>query len=516
MGKFLKRRLGALRRQRRPARAITRWLRAGGCEWCPGVAYTNVGTSYGYGLVATRTLRRGEVLCAVPRRAAFGGGAAAAKDEGDTQRCLATRLLREKLARGAASRWAPFLATLTFAPCPWTWSADDVRELDGTELEPVVALKLQRLESEARAARDDLGVDVSDGEYGAACAVVASHANPWFGRSVVPFNCTLNYGAPGNVAFSERGDVVVGRATRTVRAGEELLQQYAESHADLVYRYGFAPDAGEELLEDDVASVTLKDVVALCGAERARAALRSQEKAALESLLRKDEAGVAAALQERDALRAKAAAPGPAPRSRPEVITRVFYGPVTTLLLAAEAVDESPWDGLEGTLTAELRRDGEGTAKLVGVALALLAGDLVGGFRKFEARLRSEGRLFEWDADTTAAGIVVAAAGWGDDGKKCDELLAIAIARGGPGKDPWPALVARAAAIADEADDGGVVEAAVAVARRALFDRAARLGPAAAAGRPASRAAGLAARLKAVERAILGHAQDALMNREFR
>ena len=30
------------------------------------------------------------------------------------------------------------------------------------------------------------------------------------------------------------------------------------------------------------------------------------------------------------------------------------------------------------------------------------------------------------------------------------------------------------------------------------------------------RAAGLAARLKAVERAILGHAQDALMNREFR
>ena len=53
--------------------------------------------------------------------------------------------------------------------------------------------------------------------YAAACALVASHANPWFGGSIVPFNWTLNYGPRPNVSFESEGSVVVGRATRTVR-----------------------------------------------------------------------------------------------------------------------------------------------------------------------------------------------------------------------------------------------------------------------------------------------------------
>ena len=56
----------------------------------------------------------------------------------------------------------------------------------------------------------------------AACALVASEANPWFGGSIVPFNWTLNYAREPNVAFESEAACVVGRAARAIREGEEV------------------------------------------------------------------------------------------------------------------------------------------------------------------------------------------------------------------------------------------------------------------------------------------------------
>ena len=52
-------------------------------------------------------------------------------------------LLAER-AKGAASSWAPLLDCLQrSAACPWMWSAEARRWLDGTELQPVVEMKLK-------------------------------------------------------------------------------------------------------------------------------------------------------------------------------------------------------------------------------------------------------------------------------------------------------------------------------------------------------------------------------------
>ena len=164
--KFLKRRrISNASRVSRPSAAIEAWLERRGCRWSKRVRYTNVGTAAGYGLVATADIAKGALLFVAPRRAAFGAGGAEA---GDTQRELAAAMLRERYRYGRSSRWAPFLATLTPAPCPWTWSKEDRALLDGTELEAVVALKRSRLETERRAAADDVGVAVSAAAYGRA------------------------------------------------------------------------------------------------------------------------------------------------------------------------------------------------------------------------------------------------------------------------------------------------------------------------------------------------------------
>ena len=53
-----------------------------------------------------------------------------------------------------------------------------------------------------------------------------SHANPWFGRSLTPFNCTLNYSKEDHITFDEDEDLVIGRARFDTHAGE-LFQTYA-------------------------------------------------------------------------------------------------------------------------------------------------------------------------------------------------------------------------------------------------------------------------------------------------
>ena len=165
--------------------------------WSPKVTYSTRCIA-GFGLIATKPLTKGEVLFVTPKSACL----VSRKDRGDTQRRAATKLIKEARKK-SRSRWRPFLRTLKPAPCPWTWNAKDRALLQGTELEAVVQLKVARLDAERRLVEEVLKERVSRRTYAHACAIVASHANPWFGRSLTPFNCTLNYAKEDHITFEE-------------------------------------------------------------------------------------------------------------------------------------------------------------------------------------------------------------------------------------------------------------------------------------------------------------------------
>ena len=148
--------------------------------------------------------------------------------------------------------------------------------------------------------------------------------NPFFGGSIVPFNCHLNWSEAPNVVFDAEGDDVVGRAERPIAAGDELTQGYADSTAELVYRYGFSPAVDDgtppPTTEEDVVSIRVHAIAAACG----DAAVRRVRQ----------------------------------------------YGP---LLSAAGLADAQTWDGVGDDLTVELSAGATGTAQLVGTAHAPLA-----------------------------------------------------------------------------------------------------------------------------------------------
>lgn len=202
------------------------WLRSRGVSWNEdALTTTTAGVVAGWGVVATEALSAGDVLFSIPREACFGARAANADApplEADTQEYLATLLLRER-KKGTTSSWAPLVAMLTETSCPFAWPEAAQRYLDGTELAPVLVVKRQKLATE-RAGASALQ-RVKAREYAKACALATSHANPWFGGSIVPFNTTLNWSAHPNVEFepSEGGEAcVVGRATREISSGEEV------------------------------------------------------------------------------------------------------------------------------------------------------------------------------------------------------------------------------------------------------------------------------------------------------
>ena len=196
------------------AATLARWLKSRGVVWSSArVATTREGVVAGYGCVALQPLRRGEELFRVPRAACLGAtsaGADADGTDGDCPRRLALALLE------ATADWAPFLAMLTPARCPWVWSESERRLLDGTELEPVVEAHLRPLGAE-HASRPQAVAEACGAErYAELCALAASHANPWWGGCIAPFNTTLNWARRPNVSFEPRGSKwVVGLATRS-------------------------------------------------------------------------------------------------------------------------------------------------------------------------------------------------------------------------------------------------------------------------------------------------------------
>jgi len=334
----------------------------------------------GLGCVARRSIRRGECLFWIPRAACLvqspaGGTGGASQQPRDSQADLARQLLSKKSESAA---WWPLIETLRSpAACPWTWSREERELLRGTDLGEVVRRKVRRVRHEWVDHFKNKATSLR--AYAEATATVASHLNPWFGGAIVPFSCLLNH-APGppNVVFGQRGDAVAGVAVRPIAPGTELTQAYADSLADLIYRYGFA--SGARFDEDVVSLVVGKDL----------------------EILQKDDDNAMA-----------------------------------RLLSASLAIEPSPWDGLEDVSTVELGASGEGLAKLLAVGFAASHHHVARRQDDEETseldETRSEGR----DASDDAAARLVAVAA-GLDVSAC---LATARAHGGDGRDPWPALV---------------------------------------------------------------------------
>lgn len=278
--------------------ALEEFLRARGTTWSEDkIAMSQEGVVHGFGVVATKDIKKGEELFRITKASAFGvdleplnadsgkganekseeraaEGKKGSSDEDDdsgeedseddddedddnvenrdSQATFAVHLLDERAKGSKVSEWAPLWQTLpdpaTYDDLPWLW---DPSETVGTELEGPVAKKRERLHEEYKA----LGrSDFTEDQFARACGVIISHLNPFFGGAVVPFvymlNCSKTYEA--NVAFEEQegatenDTVVVGRALKAIEAGEELMQSYGNdiSSAELLYRCGFVlPEA---------------------------------------------------------------------------------------------------------------------------------------------------------------------------------------------------------------------------------------------------------------------------------
>ena len=200
-----------------------------------------------------------------------------------------------------------------------------------------------------------------------------SHANPFFGVSIIPFYTTLNWGN-ANVEFelyrgnkNDEDPRIIGKAICDIKKGDELFQDYGDSVAELVYRYCFAPTNCR--MKGDVVSIALSDILKVIAQEKwlskggGKHSLNSETHTPQEQ----------------------------------RVITQLPLR--IQALKQSGALGESPWDGMVDHLTAELTNpsksflshqthiqdyrtstdpsynDDGGVSKLVGVFLVLLADD---------------------------------------------------------------------------------------------------------------------------------------------
>lgn len=151
--------------------------------------------------------------------------------------------------------------------------------------------------------------------------------------------------------------------------GEELTQAYADATADLVYKYAFAPDptdparAGgvgsvQDPLEGDVVSISLDLVASVVTSSAATTSTIAADATATTS------AGPVVGAFAFAGTASDAAAD-------PSHAAKALVEEREAALCATGASAPSPWDGLEEHVTVELSGEGQGGAKLIGVALGL-------------------------------------------------------------------------------------------------------------------------------------------------
>jgi G3E family GTPase len=398
------------------------------------VTMTRENVVAGWGCIALKDIQKGAVLFRIPRHACFGAPAhdidqemnagnddvddtSGSDDDDDdesedTHKALALKILQEKRL-GNKSEWKPFLDVLTDSMTPWMFPPEASSFLDGTELEPVLRQKIERLKEEST----EENVDHRQ-EYFKASALAASHATPWFGVSIAPFCTTLNWSPHPNVEFDvaqdeEGREVLVGVAIRSITEKEELCQAYGESVAELVYRFGFLPQQSNgdvSPLEGDTVSLGLAILAEACG------------------------------------------------KSKGKIKTR------TLALCQAGVLGESPWDGVDD-VTAELswadatKLDDGGASKLVGACLALIA-DKKSWKQARGAMLAIEGEHAE---DFKSAALLATLLGL-----PTINFDAIATASGRADEDPWPRMLEKVRRLQPSSPN---ITAAVNAARRAVDKR---------------------------------------------
>jgi hypothetical protein len=310
-----------------------------------------------------------------------------------------------------------------------------------------------------------------------------SHTNPWFGVSIVPFNTTLNWDKMPNVEFeeveednpdnnnnSETCQRIVGRATCDIKKGQELIQAYGTSVADLVYRYGFAPSSLEDCdgMDGDVVSIDLTDILAIAQ-ESKNGKTHSINSETLN-------------LKKRQQVESE---------GTDNTITHISHlSSRLDALKLSGALGESPWDGLDDHWTAEIARpaqaflesphasvgggenrassmnledeqacDDGGLSKLVGTFVVLLADDAAwerasNALQDFnydiEESRNSGGNEADGDEcsdtsddsrkDDITASLLLSSI-FHFSPQQTDTLLQVALDKGAGGNDPWRALL---------------------------------------------------------------------------
>ena len=141
----------------------------------------------GWGMMSReKKISSGTVICKVPKDACFCGEEGFATDiETDSQVHLALALMRERRL-GPSSKYYDKIRTLPLSvDVCWAWKENEQQWLEGTELELVNQRKLRRIRREYQEAVEPLGEGWTFDTYLNACATSISHANPWFGVSMV-------------------------------------------------------------------------------------------------------------------------------------------------------------------------------------------------------------------------------------------------------------------------------------------------------------------------------------------
>ena len=164
----------------------------------------------------------------------------------------------------------------------------------------------------------------------------------------MPFNTTLNWGKVTNVEFdleeeedhdnkNETCQRIVGRATCNIKGGQELYQSYGTSVADFIYRYGFAPSTLEESdgMDGDVVSIDVAVILSIVEETK-------KGKNSLNSEILNQQVGSEGSDD-----------PFTSITSITQLSSRL------EALKMSGALDESPWDGMQGNWTAEIGRPAE-------------------------------------------------------------------------------------------------------------------------------------------------------------
>ena len=451
------------------ARRYAVWLEARGAWWAKEAVRMEYTEATGWGVVALCGSGQGTVLFRVPRSACFGvqdcavGTLSDEETTQDSQARLACLHMAER-AKGAASMWAPRLDMFDSDPAanPFTWPAEQQAWLDGTDLEAVLCVKRARLEQELANAECTL----KSAEYRTACAIVASHVNPWFGGSMCPFNELLNYNDNPSVVFQvdpECEAAIIGVATRDIMAGDQVTTYYCAAVSEFVYKYGFVPCKPVVPLADDVVNVSVADLVRACRGDGERGPQRPKER--------------------------------------------------VSAMQAAQLLEQNGWDGVD-ELSVELGPGATGTAQLVAACLSLQADAALwaAGLEQAGCTLDhhsgngSEGEGEGDPSDAAAAALCACFCAAHD----AESLAATAAENGAGDQDPWPALLLALRL------PGATVAAAMAAASRVIEERLAKLAdtpiPATAPnGDPRAAAAWeMAMAVRDVESAILERAAGAV------